>query len=214
MTYHNLWELILTALRQIAQELIYLTPKIFTALIVFVIAFVFIRAINIVLRKILKFAKLDRFFEALSGFSLPFSITSLLIFLADLGIALIALYVVLGLFLEAQYIHIVTGWLYYGARVISIVVITIFLFSIFGVVMNRIRFESRLRSYSLFIILLLVTAMLVDVTALSDQVKSALITGLSIGVGISVGIFAVWFFFHDYFDKLILSKAERREEES
>ena len=54
--------------------------------------------------------------------------------------------------------------------------------------------------------------MLVDVTALSEQVKNALITGLSIGVGISVGVFAVWFFFHDYLDKLILSKSERREE--
>ena len=212
MTGQSLWELIMSALHQIAQELIYLTPKIFTALIVFAIAFAFIKAVNVLLRKILKFAKLDKFFKAVSGFSLPFSIDSFLIFLADLGMSLIVLYVVLGLFLEAQYIRVVTDWLYYGARVISIVVITIFLFSIFGVVMDRIRVESRLRSYSLFIILLLVTAMLVDVTALSEQVKNALITGLSIGVGISVGVFAVWFFFHDYLDKLILSKSERREE--
>ena len=43
----------------------------------------------------------------------------------------------------------------------------------------------------LFIVMLLVTAMLVDITALSDPVKSALIMGISIGVGISLGVFAI-----------------------
>lgn len=48
--------------------------------------------------------------------------------------------------------------------------------------------------------MLLVTAMLIDVTALSNEIKQALATGLSIGVGVTIGAFAIWFFFHEYLD--------------
>lgn len=208
----NVWELLSEAFRQIAQDMIFLLPKIFIALIIFVVSFLLIKVLNISLRKILSFAELDRTVKKLTGFSLPFSLNSLLIFLADLGVALIAIYSVANVFLEAQYIQMVTEGLHYGARVLSIIVIAIFLFSIFGVVIGRIRVESRLRGYIWFIILLLITAMLVDITALSETVKNALTTGLSLGVGLSIGIFAVWFFFHDYLDKLILSKTSPKKE--
>ncbi|MFP3985247.1 MAG: mechanosensitive ion channel family protein [Candidatus Bathyarchaeia archaeon] len=208
----NVWELLSEAFRQIAQDMIFLLPKIFIALIIFVVSFLLIKVLNISLRKILSFAELDRTVKKLTGFSLPFSLNNLLIFLADLGVALIAIYSVANVFLEAQYIQMVTEGLHYGARVLSIIVIAIFLFSIFGVVIGRIRVESRLRGYIWFIILLLITAMLVDITALSETVKNALTTGLSLGVGLSIGIFAVWFFFHDYLDKLILSKTSPKKE--
>lgn len=213
MAEENLWQLLAEALRQIAQEVVYLTPKIFIALIVFAIALVLIKVVNIPLRRILKFAELDQMIQKLTGFSLPFTLNSLLIFLADLGIALIALLTVVSLFLEAQYVQVVTEGLYYVARIVSIIVITIFLFSIFSAIISRIQVETRLRAYTLFIILLLVTAMLVDITALSEGVKNALITGLSVGVGVSVGVFAVWFFFHDYLDKIFLGKTASQKEE-
>ena len=212
MAYYDLWEMLLAALRQIAYELVLLTPKILIALIIFIIAFLLIKIMNILLRKTLEFAKIDSLFKRLIGFEIPFSINRLLIIIADVGVFLISLYAVAGLFVGPQQIHLLTEWIQYGARIISIIVITIFLFSIFSMVTNRIRVETRLRSYSLFIILLLVTAMLVDVTALSEHVKGALITGLAIGVGISVGVFAVWFFFHDYLDKLIAAKTESKKE--
>jgi len=209
----NPWELLTEAFHQIAQEIIFVMPKIFVVLVIFTATFLVIKVLNIFLRKMLKFAELDRLVEKLAKISLPFSLSNLLIFLADLGVALISLYAVVNLFLEAQHVHLVTEALYYGARIISIVAIAIFLFSIFGVVISRIRVETRLRGYTLFIILLLVTAMLVDITALSEPVKNALITGLSIGVGVSVGVFAVWFFFHDYLDELILRKTTSEEKE-
>ena len=145
------------------------------------------------------------------------SSNSLLILLADLGIALIALYSVIGLFLESQHIQMITEGLRYGARIVSIFVVAIFLFSVFGVAINKIRVETRLRGYIWFIILLLITAMLMDITALSEPVKNALITGLSVGVGISLGVFAIWFFFHDYLEKALKIKSdtplERRDNE-
>jgi hypothetical protein len=48
-----------------------------------------------------------------------------------------------------------------------------------------VEFEWKLlRGYIWFIILLLITAMLVDITALSETVKNALTTGISVGLGI------------------------------
>jgi hypothetical protein len=153
-------------------------------------------------------------FKQLSGFSLPFAMDSLIIFLADLGVALISLYAMVNLFLGAQYLQLMHEGLYYGARVVSIVVIAIVVLAISNALIGRIRVETRLRSYAMFIVLLLITAMLVDITALSDPVKNALITGLSVGVGISVGVFAIWFFFHDYFDRMLKIKAAISSEES
>ncbi len=75
----------------------------------------------------------------------------------------------------------------YGARVISVIGLAMILLAIFNSMVGRIRIEARLRSYAMFIVLLLVTAMLVDITALSEHVKNGLIGGLSLGVGISIG---------------------------
>jgi hypothetical protein len=173
-----------------------------------------IKVLNISFRKILKFAKLDMMFKQLSGVSLPFSVDNLIIFLADLGVALISLYVIVNLFFGAQYLQMMSEGLHYGARVVSIVVIAIVVLAIFNALIGKIKVETRLRSYAMFIVLLLITAMLVDITALSDPVKNAVITGLSVGVGISIGVFATWFFFHDYLDKMFkttLSEERKRQ---
>jgi hypothetical protein len=191
---------------QVATEAAQLIPRIFIALIIIAIAFVIIHALNYGLRKILKFTDIDELFLRLSGFSFPFKIDSLIIFLADLGIALAAFYAIVNLFIEEQYLQIINEGLYYGARIISIVVISIILLAIFNTLIGRIRVENRLRSYAMLIVLLLITAMLIDLTALSEPVKQALTTGLAIGVGIAIGVFAFWFFFHEYLDRMLKNK--------
>jgi MFS family permease len=195
-----------------AAEIIRLLPKILIALVVFALTLLVIKALNFSLRKLLKLAKLNLMFEQLSGYSLPFSIDNLIIFFADLGIVLIFLYSMVHLFLGAQYLSLMSEGLQYGARIISIVAIALILFAIFNTVISRVKVETRLRSYALFIVLLLITAMLVDITALSDPIKNALTTGLSIGVGISIGVFAIWFFFHDYLDEIIKTKRASAKE--
>lgn len=209
----NLWGLLLESLRQIAHDIVLFLPKIFIILIVFTIAFFAIRVLNLFLKRVLKFVELDKIVGKLAGFSLPFSLNTLLMVLADLGITLIALYSVIGLFLDSQYIQLLTDGLQYGARIVSIFVVAIFMFSVFGVAVNKIRVETRLRGYIWFITLLLITAMLMDITALSDPVKNALINGLSMGVGISLGVFAIWFFFHEYLDKILKIRSDTSTEE-
>jgi hypothetical protein len=208
----NLFELWMEILTQIASDIIRLIPKILIALIVFALTLLVIKALNFSLRKLLKLARLDRVFKQLSGYSLPFSIDNLIIFFADLGVVLIFLYTIVNLFLGPQYLHLMTEGLQYGARVVSIIAIAIILFAIFNTVISRVKVETRLRSYALFIVLLLITAMLIDITALSDPIKNALTNGLAIGVGISIGVFAIWFFFHDYLDEILKTRTASTKE--
>lgn len=200
------WEILTNTFRQIAQDFVLYIPRILLMLIIFTIAFFLIKVLNATFRRILKLAELDKIIGKLAGFAFPFSMNSLLTLLLDVGIALIAVYVVAGLFLDNQQILVVTEGLRYGARIVSVVVVSIFLFSIFGVIIDKIRIESMIRGYIWFITLLIITAMLMDITALSDPVKNSLIAGLSMGVGISLGVFALWFFFHDYIDRIIENK--------
>ena len=193
---------------QIASEIVNLIPKILITLVIILIAIVVIKVLNFSFRKLLGMARIDEFFAKVTGISIPFSITNLLIYLADLGIILIALYSIVDICAGPKYTQMMTDILYYGARVVSVIVITLIIFASFNFVVRRLRVETRLRGYMFFIVMLLVTAMLVDITALSDPVKSALIMGISIGVGISLGVFAIWFFFHEYFDKIFEKKAE------
>jgi len=193
---------------QIASEIVNLIPKILITLVIILIAMVVIKVLNFSFRKLLGMARIDEFFAKVTGISIPFSITNLLIYLADLGIILIALYSIVDICAGPRYTQMMTDILYYGARIVSVIVITLIIFASFNLVVGRLRVETRLRGYMFFIVMLLVTAMLVDITALSDPVKSALIMGISIGVGISLGVFAIWFFFHEYFDKIFEKKAE------
>jgi hypothetical protein len=199
----DLFRVLSEVLLQIAGEVVTLLPKLLGSLVIIALTFMGVKIVNILFRKLLAFVKLDEMFKQLSGFSLPFSIDSLVIFLADLGISLISLYALAGLFLPPQHLHLMNEGLAYGAKVISVMGLGVILMAIFNSIIGRIRVEARLKSYAMFILLLLVTAMLVDITALGEDVKHELIGGLSLGVGISIGVFAVWFFFHEYFDEFL-----------
>jgi O-antigen/teichoic acid export membrane protein len=214
LAVENFFDLLQETFAQITAETIQLLPKIFIALIVIAITFVVIKVLNYFFKKVLKLTKLDAMFKRFAGFSLPFTIDGLVIFLADLGVALIAIYALINVFIGPQYLQLMNEGLYFGARIVSIVVISIIFLTIFNLLVSRIQFENRLRSYAMLIVLLLITAMLIDLTTLSEPVKQALTTGLSLGVGISIGVFAVWFFFHDYFDRIMKNKFNNKKEEN
>lgn len=206
MPQETLFELFLKALEQIVRETIAIIPKLLIAVVVLVVAFLIIRLVGASFKKLLKLVELDKMFKQLLGVSLPFSLDSLIVYLANFGIFLVAIFAIANLFLKPQQMELVTGTFVYVARIVSIIAVTLIVFALFSVVVEKVRVETRLRGYVLFILLLFVTTMLVDVTALSESVKGALVQGLAIGVGISIGVFAIWFFFHDYFDKLLMGK--------
>jgi len=207
----NIIELLMEILSQIALELVRLTPKIFIVLVVIAISFLIIKLLNISLRKLLDFVKLDMMLKEALGINVPFSLENLIIFIADFGVVLIAVYSIVSILLGAEYVIFIREGIYYGAKIISIIAISIVLLAAFNAVISRVKIESRLKSYTFFMILLIITAMLIDVTALSPAIKNALITGLAMGVGAFISVFAVWFFFHEYLDRITAKKEESRE---
>jgi hypothetical protein len=207
-TQGSLYDLFRQVLQQIATDLVTFLPRIVLAVIVLALTFVILKLLNKVLLRALKLVGFDELFRKLAQAELPFSINSLIVALADVGLILLALFGIADLFLEPQGTVLLREALGYGARVVSVIAAVIFTFVIFSVLIVRVRIESRMRGYVIFILLILITAMILDLTALSDSTKQALESGLSLGLGIAVGVFAVWFFFHDYLDKYLKIKED------
>ncbi len=190
----------------ITRELVDLIPKLIIAVLIIVAGFLVLRILGSLVRKMLEFADMDGMIKKYAGIELPIPFNSIVMGLLYLGVALAIVFGLINVFLGEQFIELANSIVIYGARIISVVLITLILFTAFSAVIERIRIESRLKGYLLFIVMLLLTAMLIDITALSEPVKQSLYIGLSVGIGASLAVFAVWFFFHEYFDKLLERK--------
>jgi len=193
----------------LALELLGFLPKLIVAIIVLLVAFLIMRFVGGAIRRLLSLANVDDLITQYSKIRLPISINSVILVIFYLGVLIAALYALINIFLGEAYVEIANSLLIYGARVISVVVLAIILFAAFSSVIERIRVESRMKGYLFFIVMLLLTAMLIDVTALSEPVKQSLYMGLAIGIGASLAVFSIWFFFHEYLDKM-LEKPERK----
>ena len=190
----------------ISKEILYLTPKLLIAILMIVMAFIILRFVGSGVRKLLSMADIDGMIKRYSGIELPISFNSIILSLLYIGVVLVLIYGFINLFLGEAYIETATSVMIYGARVISVIVLAILLFTASSAVIEKIRVESRMKGYLFFIVMLLLTAMLIDVTALSEPVKQSLYIGLAIGIGASLAVFSVWFFFHEYFDKMLERK--------
>lgn len=199
------FNLFIKALQQIVEDIVVLFPKIILAIITFIIMIIIIKLSNKFFKTILKFTDLDEIFKKFMKFQLPFSLNKLTILLIDIGIVLIALFVIAGFILSPEQIELMKEVFNYIARIASVVFVTILAFIMFNTLIERVSIESRMRGYIIFIILILITMMIIDLTAFSTVTKEALVNGLSIGLGIAIGVFAIWFFFHDYLDKFLKS---------
>jgi hypothetical protein len=148
------------------------------------------------------------------GVKLSISFNSTVLWIFYTGVLLASLYGLIHIFLGPEYLSLANSALIYGARVISVIVLALILFTAFSALIEKIRIESRLKGYLLFVAMLLITTMLIDVTALSEPVKEALYMGLAIGIGASLMIFSIWFFFNEYLERLVERPGRRRRLES
>lgn len=214
MAQQDLYTIFSQVLRQIADEIITLIPKVILAIIIIVIALLIIKIVNKIFGKLLSLIDLDTILKKLARVHLPFSINNLIITIIDIGIILITLFGSANFFLEPNQLELMRGILEYAARIISVLGVTIFTFLIFNVLIERIKIETRMRGYIIFILLILLTIMVIDLTNLSVSTRRALEQGLSIGLGVSVGVFAIWFFFHEYLDRILSAKEASIEREA
>jgi len=62
-------------------------------------------------------------------------------------------------------------------------------------VFDRLRIERGLRGFMFLLAFLIALVLIVDITTLSPELKRSLAWGLSLGIGLSIGVFTAWYFF-------------------
>ncbi len=202
-------KLVWEALRLALRDLVEVIPDVLIALAIIAVYLAIAIILTRLVRKLFIIFKVDELLKPILKHAY-FSVTNLVLVLMNIGLALIALYsIVLTLFPEQ--VHTTTLIINYAARVASVVFLIFFIFIALNTVVERIRMEAKLRGFILLVTLFMTIVPLLDVTALSQEVKTALAWGISIGIGLAIGVFAAWYFFHEILEEKI--KHTRKEGE-
>lgn len=198
-------------LSQIAQEVAVLAPKIFFTLVILVTIAVIAKLTHRYVDKLLKALEVDRLIESFAGRTLPLSASRAILIAIDIGFVLLALLAIFNLLIPREARDFVNSLMISIGKVAGVLIIAIVVIGFYGILVERIRIEAKLKSYLFFMSFLIVTALLIDIATLSPEVKAALVSGLSIGIGLSIALFALWFFFSDYLERLTLSKSKTKK---
>jgi len=191
-------EILWKALQYSLRDLVSILPHVLIALLVIAVYTLVAIILTRLIRSILRLINIDELAKPLIKYRI--SLTNIIIILLNLGIGLLALYSI-TLILYPTQIELITSVVSYIARVASVVFLIIFVFIALETIIERIRMEAKLRGFMFLIILFITLALLLDITALSEELKHDLALGISIGIGLSIGVFSLWYFFHDLFEK-------------
>ncbi len=184
--------------RRAVSDFVSTLPYVFIALAIIAIYVGIAFILTKIVRKLLNALRVDDLLKPVLK-DAYFSLSNLIIGLMDLGIALLALYSIVLTLFPGQ-VQTVNAVLNYSARVASVVFLIVFVFIAFNAIMLRIRMEAKLRGFIFLLSFFTTIVLILDVTNLSHDVKAALAWGISIGIGLSIGVFAAWYFFHDYIE--------------
>lgn len=190
-----LWESFRLAFR----DLIYYLPHIFLAVIIIALYILLTILVNSILRKILVFLRIDELTRPLIK-QLYIRMSTLIIFLTDIGIAVLAIYTII-LIVAPQYIVYANYALYYAGRIASIIFIILLTFIFLNLIVGYIRLEAKLRGFMFLLLLFITLTLVIDIAQLSPEVRSALAWGISIGITALITIFTIWFFFHEIIEE-------------
>jgi hypothetical protein len=191
----NLQEAVIMALKDVEA----LIPKIVVSVILVCLFFVLGYIVNRTLSKIFDVVKIDELFKPLAK-HINLSFSSLILAIVNVGIALTALYTISSVAFPEGIKYVNTALDYFG-RVLSVIFLIAIVFVAVSRISEKVAVEGKMKGFMTLMTLFIVLVLLIDVTNLTPEIKSALAWGLSIGVGISMGVFTVWFFFHDILSK-------------
>ncbi len=172
-----------------------LIPKLILSLIVLLIFFVVAVILNRLFSKILQLVRIDEMSKPFEKY-IGVSFSSFVLAITNVVIVLTALYAVANVSFPSS-IPVVNSILEYVAKIISVIFLISIVFVAISKMSEKVAVEEKIRSFMTLIMLFVVLVLLIDVTNLSPEVKSALSWGLSVGIGISIGVFSLWYFFHE-----------------
>lgn len=194
-----LWDALKLALRDLVEALPAIAITLVIIAIYSLIAFILTR----IVQALFKLVNIDAWFKPLQEYRIRLS--SIIILLINIGIVLLAIYSIVALLYPSN-IPLITYIVLFIGRIASVIFVTIFMFLMLETIIERIRMEAKLRGFMFLLILFISLALVLDVTTLSNEVKNALAFGISLGIGLMIGVFAAWYFFHDVIEKKIKGK--------
>jgi len=192
---------IVDALLSVSRELVQLFPRIALSLLLIMLFIVVIKGVNRLIRWLLKVSDLEGFLNRYSASFLMTPITQVFIVLSDLGLIMLLSAILLNVFMPAGG-DVYNLYVSYLGRVGSVAFLSIIF--IFGIssVMSLVKLEDKVKGMIMLISLLMVFAVLIDLTNLGGEIKAGLVWGISLGIGITIGVFSIWFFFKESIDSL------------
>lgn len=194
-----IWEAFKFALRDLADALPAIAITLIIITIYSLIAFILTR----IVQTIFKLVNIDDWIKPLYEYKIRLS--KIIIFLLNVGIALLAIYSIAAIVYPSN-IDLITSIVLYIGRITSVIFIIIFMFVMLETIIERIRMEAKMRGFMFLVILFITLALILDVTALSKEVKQALAFGVSLGIGLMIGVFSAWYFFRDIIENKIGKK--------
>jgi len=185
------------AFRLLGLELAYLAPRIIVAALITALIIVIGIVISKAVNKLLTIANVDELVKPyIEKYGLPFNPRTIVNILITVGLAVLALYSITAI-VTPQHVGIVNVVVDYIGRVVSAAVLLIVIVSSLSMVFDKIRIERGIKGFAFLITMLLSLAILIDVTNISPDIRSSIVWGLSLGIGVSIGVFTAWYFFEE-----------------
>jgi len=186
---------ILEALQLTLKELAFYLPKILSSIGIAVVYVLVALAITRITRKILKLTRIDNVFKPL--FNGTINISDVIIGLINAGLALLAIYTLTSILLP-EYLHSLTLMIGYVGRIVGVIFAAFFTFILLNSMIERVRMEAKMKGFMFLTILSITLILIVNAVAVSEEVKTSIAWGISLGLGLAMGAFAAWYYFHEY----------------
>ncbi len=192
-------DVLVYAFEEAAREVLEALPKLLLGALVLALAAALMKLGNKVVRLLVRATGVDRALQQYVP-EMPVSIEAIAVALFDLGVLLVAL---------AATVALVAPWamreftmaVYYTLRLASIAVVALAVFTLVESLAKRLRTEAKTRAFATLTTYLLLLLLVTDLVALSPEVKQAIGYGVALGLGLAIGSFSAWYFFHDYLEK-------------
>ena len=186
---------ILEALQLTLKELAFYLPKILSSIGIAVVYVLVALAITRITRKILKLTRIDNVFKLF--FNEAINISDVIIGLINVGLALLAIYTLTSILLP-EYLHSLTLMIGYVGRIVGVIFAAFFTFILLNSMIERVRMEAKMKGFMFLTILSITLILIVNAVAVSEEVKTSIAWGISLGLGLAMGAFAAWYYFHEY----------------
>ena len=186
---------ILEALQLTLKELALYLPKILFSIGIAVVYVLVALAITRITRKILKLVRIDSMFKPF--FNGTINISDVIIGFINVGLALLAIYTLTSILLPG-YLHNLTLIIEYISRIAGVIFAVFLAFILLNSMVERVRMEAKVKEFMFITILSITLILIVDAATVSEEVKASVAWGISFGLGLAIGVFAVWYYFREY----------------